>query len=145
MTIFDIKPMSYWRRVYTNARAVCEDTPRTVVEVDMLVRINRRLIADRDLAIEQLDATNQRRGEEWHRMSQRLTEACDLAAERGRQLQWARQEIAFLHQALRNLQNGAESHETTPASTNTPANGANAELGGILPATREGNVDEPTR
>lgn len=93
MTIFDIKPYSYWRNLHKSAyrgwKNLGQDTPRTVIEIDLLRRVNERLNYELGRTLQQLDATNQRRGEEYHRMNERLTAACDLAAERGRQLQWA--------------------------------------------------------
>jgi len=144
MTIFDIKPMSYWRCKYKNAlynwEHIAGESPRAVIEIDLLRQVNQRLRWELGCVLQQLDATNQRRGEEWHRMSKRLAEACDLAAERGRQLRWAL--LAVKWGTVPEPPNFAE---TPAASTNTPADGGNAEIGDILQATREGNAHEPAR
>lgn len=46
MTIFDIKPYSYWRQRHRQAHDVwlvtCGDTPRTVLRLEMLHLINER-------------------------------------------------------------------------------------------------------
>lgn len=151
VTIFDIKPYSYWRNLHKAAyrgwENLGQDTPRIVIEVDLLRQVNQRLRWELGCALQQLDATNQRRGQEWHRMSKRLTEACDLAAERGQQLRWAQFAAKVAHMAyqLATVPDPPISHETPVLGPDTPASGGGAEIAAILPATQEGNADEPTR
>lgn len=129
MTIFDIKPYSYWRNLHKSAYLgwlnLGQDTPRTVIEVDLLRRCNELLSYELGRVLQQLNATDCRRSEEWGRVIGHIGLICPMNSP--------------------TEPNPPNFVETTVASTNTPANGANAELAAILPATREGDVHEPTR
>lgn len=137
MTIFDIRPYSFWRDLhrasYHGWAHLGKDTPRSVCELYLLRAVNSRLRYELSCVLAQLDATNQRRGEEWYRMNERHTKVCDLAAERGRQLQWA-----LLAIKMGTVPNPPISSETPIASINTPASGETCEIGGVACATMNG-------
>lgn len=155
MTIFDIKPYSFWRNLHRAAHHAWahlgKDTPRSVCELTLLREVNRRLLIDnRRLAADLAEAAARNRVEQRNlrrevaRLTQRLDAANDLAAQRSRLLSEIMRENERMAAQLARI----DAIETPPcnvfarASINTPASGETCEIGGIACATQEGGDDE---